>query len=750
MIISGYNYRSIFEQTGLSFNLNLSINNITGSGAFGFSGEGNKIQFTFQSGKIFDFENRYVYSYLRDTNVNISGDIEGPNYSYYINNSAVCFNGIKNNFKVDNFFYNASGCILDTNLIINSLDKVNYNFVLPSDFRIGKPYTGFIFNNQSNLAFKIFSGDLIPTGILPPTGGFSGLTISNIVSGLKSGSIVFDTINEVGEYSLNLKLFTNFGTVEQNFLVTGLFNIENIINLSTNPNYLLLTGIRQTSYDGYLSLVYSSELFSGASILTGYNNLPLEIRFQYYSGTTGDFLGLLTGTGYGYNFIGTGRITEEDLGNKNFDFTGLSLISGYNFRNNLYSDTVPVTGIRNVIATGIFNYPDLIYPASGFITGFATGYFFYTQGFTGVGSSQATGFNTTQWTGYLTGTGFSFFRDSSLFMEVTPPNNPFYLTQSITGFMSGYLRDDLNYRLITGDVLLPTGYAVIAYFPEYDNLGGRYEITGSGIITGVEILVKDSGRWDVTGIFTGNATGYIDSIPYILEFSSLSFGYLSGLSYTSANISGDYFEWTGIFSGEIQIQQALATQLTGILATGKLFSSNGIFNLTGINITGSKIISGLYTGLQTGDLNQIDSDGIILPNPLIFVTSGNYQNVTGNFGVTLFEQPLKYATGIYSFTTGDILVTGFIPNVPIYEKSFSGSLNILTGIFDTGILNTTYTGLQYNSNITGYSGALIYNINDIFNMQITYQSPLDYSGIIGKLTLSGTGNTIYTTYITGV
>ena len=54
MLVSGYNYRSIFEQTGLSFDLNCSINNVTGSGAFGFSGEGNQVQFTFQSGRIYD------------------------------------------------------------------------------------------------------------------------------------------------------------------------------------------------------------------------------------------------------------------------------------------------------------------------------------------------------------------------------------------------------------------------------------------------------------------------------------------------------------------------------------------------------------------------------------------------------------------------------------------------------------------------------------------------------------------------
>lgn len=743
MLISGYKYRSIFEQTGLNFELNLSINNITGSGAFGFSGEGNKIQFTFQSGKVFDFENRYVHSYLIDTNVKISGDIEGGNYSYYINNNPICFNGIKNNFKVDNFFYNASNCVLDTNLRINSYDPASYTFNLPTQFKVGKPYTGFIINNQADLVFKVFSGSINPTG------EFSGITVNSTVSGLKSGSIVFNTINEIGTYSATLNLFTNFGTIQKDLTITGLYNIEEITTLLLSPDSFLLSGLRETSNQGSMSLIYSKQIFSGETVLTGYNNLPLDIKFQYFSGATGDVIGLLTGTGYAYNLLGTGRITEEDLGTKNFNFTGLELISGYNFRNNLYTNTVLVTGNRDVTATGIYNFPNLIYTASGFITGFATGYFFYSQNFTGEGGAQATGFNTTWWTGYLTGTGFVFYRDGSV-MSYQPPNNPFYLVESITGFMSGYLKNDLNNRLLTGNIFLPSGYPTIAYFPEYDYDPTYILVTGSGIITGAETLVKQSGTWNITGIFTGYITGYIDSLEYQTESFVIANGYLSGSGYTLSNISGDAFNWTGIFTGNIQVNQNTATQLTGILNTGRLFSSNGIFNVTGINITGSKIISGIYTGLQSGDISQIGSDGLVLFNQLIFVTSGNYQNVTGNLGVTEFGQPIRYATGIYSFITGNILVTGFIPNVPIYEKSFSGSFNIFTGIFDTGINDIVYTGLYYNKTITGYSGYLIYDTGTSFNINFNYQSFFDYSGLIGKLTLSGTGNKIYTTYITGV
>jgi len=749
MLISGYNYRSIYEQTGLSFELNLSINNVTGSGAFGFSGEGNKIQFTFQSGKIFDFENRYINSYLTNTNIKISGDIENTNYSYYVNDNAICFNGVKNNFKVNNFFYNASNCTLDANLKINSIDPANYTLIFSNNFNIGKPYTGFIFNNQNNLTFRIFSGNLSPTG------QFNVYTVTNTISGLKSGSIVLNTPNIPGGYNINLNLFTDFGIVNKNLMITGLFNIEDVVDLFIVPSTILLSGLRESFSESYINIFkYDRFLESGATTLTGYNNLSLDIRFQYYSGTTGEFLGNLTGIGYGYNLIGTGHITENDLGLKTFDFTGLANISGINFRQNLYTGNFSSTGTADVTATGIYNFYNLEYPSSGFITGFVTGYLFYSQGFTGEGAAQVTGFNTSWWTGYLTGTGFIFYRDGAT-MPYDPPLNPFYLVESITGFMSGYLRNDLNNRLITGNVFLPTGYPTIAYFSEYDGISYDYNpnfilLYVSGTITGAETLVRQTGRWNVTGIFTGYATGYIDSTEYQNQLYKTSNGFLSGLAYTPQNISGDSFLWTGIFTGDIQIDQLTAIQLTGILPTGKLFSSNGLFNITGVNITGSKIISGIYTGLQTGEINQIDSDGTILLNQLIFITSGNYQNITGNLGVTLLDEPLKYATGIYTFTTGDILVTGSIPNVPIYEKSFSGSFNILTGIFDTGINATIYTGLNYNPSITGYSGYIIYDTGTIFNIGFNYRSYLDYSGLIGKLILSGVNNITFISYITGV
>ena len=63
MQITGKKSRSLAERGEVSFLLSGSINNITGSGLFGLSGATQGLQFNFESGKIYDPENKYFNSY---------------------------------------------------------------------------------------------------------------------------------------------------------------------------------------------------------------------------------------------------------------------------------------------------------------------------------------------------------------------------------------------------------------------------------------------------------------------------------------------------------------------------------------------------------------------------------------------------------------------------------------------------------------------------------------------------------------
>jgi len=616
MIISGYNYRSIFEQTGLSFDFNCSIDNITGSGAFGFSGEGNQIQFTFQSGKIYDFENRYVNSYQINTNFNISGDIENNNYSYYINNNPISFDGVRSNLKIQNFYYNAKNCNLNTSLILNGANSPDYTLFFPSDFQISKPFTGYIYNNINNLNFKVFSGSL------DSTGNFNINYIDSTVSGLKSGRVIFNSANEVGAYNITVNLYTNFGAISQNILLTGLFNLDDVTNLSVAPTDLSIIGDRNSLNSIVGNLIYSREIFSGNTTVNSFNNLPLNIKLEYYSGATGEFKDNILGTGYGYNLIGSGIITQES---EIFKFTGLSAITGQNYKNITYTGLFPATGYANVIATGIFDY-NIIYQASGYMTGLALGTFnlpYYIQPFTGgipidfltvntAGTGVLTGLNTSWLTGTVSGTGF-------IFSGTVTGSDYLYLSNIRSGLFTGYLSGDLDATLRTGIITFSPGSK--SRIPK--TVTGDFQIINSGL-------------------------------PITLNYS--------GLVYNRDNI---YSYYKNLNQSQIQ---SLVSQHPGLLTgfqetkierKGLVIFNSGNPN----NFTTNPIIY----NIKTGEVNRI----ITYPNLNLAFIVGNFDYIndttgrwngfllTGNnFNLTGWDPKLSYNSQILSAYLNDIFLTG--------------------------------------------------------------------------------------------
>ena len=642
MLFSGYNYRSVFEQTGLNFDLNLSINNTTGSGAFGFSGEGNQIQFTFQSGKIYDFENRYVNSYLPNTSTRIAGDLENRNYSYYINDAPVCFNGIKNNFKVQRFFYNASGCQIDSSLVLKGVNEPLFSFNFPSDFKVGKTYTGQIRNDVNNLAFKIFSGQLSPTG------NFSINSIDNLVSGLKTGNIKINTLNEVGGYNLTLNLYTNFGLITKNFDFTGLFELENIVSLFVDPNNLsIISGIRDTLTSNFGELNYSYGVFSGNTVITGFNNLPLNIKFQYSSGSTGLFLGNILGSGYGYNLTGTGIINPEDFGQKVFNFTGYSNISGYNYTGGLYTGSFPATGTALAQGTGIFDY-NIVYAGTGFFTGLAIGTFplsYYVQPFTGgilvtgmsvntAGTGALTGFNTTWLTGYVSGTGF-------IFSGIVTGANYLYLSNTISGLSTGFLSGDLFNLQRTGIVTFSPGS--LSRIPRI--VTGNFQIVDSGLSASV----------GYSGLLFNKNNLY--AAYQNLNDLGLATNGLPNASTISAN--------PGFLSGFVPI--SIERKGLVIFDTGNPnnFTANQIFNINTGEV--KKIIhySNVNLAFIVGNFASINGTGRWNG----FLLTGNNLQLTG------WDAAVKYNGNTIDAYVNDIFLTGD----DVYIGGFFDECNLVAG-----------------------------------------------------------------------
>jgi hypothetical protein len=214
MQFSGQDYRQIGTTKQLSFLASgINFNNITGSGVLGFSGTwqgtGRHLEFKFEKGKIIDPENRYVYSYLPAQSLSLSGDIYDDNYQYYINDTPVCFIGVKEKNIIENCYIHMSGCVMEADLYIN-MDKPSYEFTQGTSFSKEGLYNINIKNNSSSLPFTLFSGSFLNENFVITNLPLAVETNSNIVV---SGGPDLVT----GDYEEILSLSTSAGDIANSF-----------------------------------------------------------------------------------------------------------------------------------------------------------------------------------------------------------------------------------------------------------------------------------------------------------------------------------------------------------------------------------------------------------------------------------------------------------------------------------------------------------------------------------------------------
>ena len=224
MIFTGINYRSVPSAKSLSLDLDSVTLTFSGdkynaslpSGFhFGFSGDSANISFSAKSGKIYDPENRVVFSYSENIPFSLSLSFDETHYEYYFNNSLYCANGNKSDFDVKNFFFNANGLIANVDCKIFG-DIVDYSIDFPNSFS-GTNLTGY-FSNNSLFDIKIFTGMLTQGN----TGYFSTEEINNLtIPSNDSGALVLlDTQNVLGAGPyFTLSLSTNFGEVSKSIQV---------------------------------------------------------------------------------------------------------------------------------------------------------------------------------------------------------------------------------------------------------------------------------------------------------------------------------------------------------------------------------------------------------------------------------------------------------------------------------------------------------------------------------------------------
>jgi len=366
MIFSGNNYLSLSYQTGLSFNVDVAVDNLNGNCNLGFSGQNKNLNFKFDQGKIFDPENRLVYFYEANENINISGDISPNKYSYYINNDPICLNGNKTSYTISGYYVNTSNCSADSKVIIQGA-RPTYSLNLSPIFYItGINYLTGSINNGNNLNFQIYSGSVsIPEG-------FTIQNISNFVTNtgyfqINHYPITSGQLEDERLYEVQLNLFTNFGEVTENFTTTGSYSGYVNVNLDVSniSDFFTRTGI-QTGLGNFKDNNFSTtfSIISGSlrSAPTELNKY-LHVKLEYSGGNTGNFNYNIFATGYRNDTI-TGFISGTGFLSKRISFAGtgyddISGISRTGFITGVIGNSFAINGSTNqnvnIIYSGYIN-----------------------------------------------------------------------------------------------------------------------------------------------------------------------------------------------------------------------------------------------------------------------------------------------------------------------------------------------------------------------------------------------------------
>jgi hypothetical protein len=296
MTFTGQNIRKSTGQKGLSFLLqDCSVNNLSGTGEFGFSdGGSNTIKFRFEEGNIFDFDDVNIFSYQEDSNFTISGDISSTHYSYEISDSLYSqkVNGkTKTDFRIEEFFINTTSCEISTSLKVLA-DEVPYYCQVPTQITKGSSFNVTV-DNQSdpndpldNATIHIFGVSI--SGTASNYFSVDAFAAPITIAAGTSGTIGLTNYNPaIDSTTLMLNIDTNIGLISKSFSVnlysavshvaTNALTLINEVDTSTGKEFLY-SFVSET-------LEHDPQAGGGFVAIDQVSTISLE----YSSGNYGDF-----------------------------------------------------------------------------------------------------------------------------------------------------------------------------------------------------------------------------------------------------------------------------------------------------------------------------------------------------------------------------------------------------------------------------------------------------------------------------
>lgn len=289
MIFTGQNIRKLTGQKDISFSLeNCFVNNLTGTGEFGFSGEGNSIKFRFANGNVFDFDDRNIYSYQENSKFSISGDISSTHYSYTIKDDLRSYEvrgKPKSNFKLNEFFINATNCSVNTSLKILT-SSIPYDFQAPTEIVKGTSFNVTVFNQSTDATIYIFN--VAVKGTSADYFSVNSFTAPISILPGETGTIsITNSVTLINSIALLLDIETNIGLISKSFPM-ALYEAPTyfVTNLLEKFSETIISTGKEIVYK-FSSSVYRNDTRSLA--YSGYIDQVSTISLEYESGSIGQF-----------------------------------------------------------------------------------------------------------------------------------------------------------------------------------------------------------------------------------------------------------------------------------------------------------------------------------------------------------------------------------------------------------------------------------------------------------------------------
>jgi hypothetical protein len=721
--------KSISTQTGdYSYSLNLQFTGYEPF-EFGFSGQSKIFSFTGVSGKIYDQDSNYFYSYEKNESLQISGNKIGSRNNYFVNNVPLNSNNSQNTGHTESFFVNGP---VSTQF---SFRGNHPNYRVASGKFLNGSQTGLIYvYNDGSENFKFYSGNFIG-----PSGEIFGFQYPFDSGNIESAkqftgtSLLFQ--GGTGKYPVIAEFYTNFGLITQNFYIHSVYELETL---------LFLNGPSFANTSGNYNYTLDYDLFLGENKSTDPYNIFFEFRNESgrgdFTSFTGDGTGYYTGTNYDFQVSSLIVESGQPTGLIDFTITGENPYLGF-----------PYTGRASYVYTGDFIYAtgEFDYTYSIASTGLATGHIMNNVnvpindflepvaiGFTG---ELDFGWHPVTGTGILNLTGISYYEGQSW-------EPSFEYTGIVTGevFSSGTTGIISTTGFVSGDALL-TGVSNFSY--EYDYIG--ICSTSSGYYEQDFIInTDDQGVYAPTGnvAFTGDFFHKIQSKyfeDFSFEFSEQGFKISSGVIPFYGNYYGS---GTGAFFGNLEINGYTGLGIGGFDGNYSFFvetNKNNIIPserpiLEYSNVTGENISMFPLTGFKSGEPLEISGNSgiMILPvsngetyqapdfpgyeNNPTWVRYDN-QNYTGN--TSFFVSPLFYASGdqIYKYNANHRVRLSFFSG----DSYIGNSYNLLASNWNrdnsTDIINDFET-IQPISEFDNNQGK--------WDIQFSFENELPSSGFM--------------------